>query len=278
MKQRDGYVLMAALWLAVAVSAVALHAGIEMRDRRLTLANTSAVQHARNAAASGLLAAQASLTARLDDDRVVDPWKDIEEEQARGPIGAWEYEVGLSDAEARLNINLCGTDQLRRFLAAAGVRDAAASADAIISRRAAVGGFVDVREVAEVSFEPQLFAAVAEQMTVAGGGHINLNTAGNAVLLSLPGMTEQALTVINTERNGSKRIFSMFQIVNQLHGSDREGLAAILPTLERLTTVETRYALVVSNARSSATRMSTSIEAVFAREGATARLVNWQWR
>ena len=64
---RDGFVLIAALWLLVALGAVGLHVGIEMRTERLAAANLLDEQRAREAAFAGAEYARSRLTAALLD-------------------------------------------------------------------------------------------------------------------------------------------------------------------------------------------------------------------
>jgi type II secretory pathway component PulK len=64
---RDGFVLIAALWLLVALGAVGLHVGIEMRTERLAAANLLDEGRAREAAFAGAEYARSRLTAALLD-------------------------------------------------------------------------------------------------------------------------------------------------------------------------------------------------------------------
>lgn len=62
---RRGFVLIAVLWLLVALSAVGLHAGLEMRTERLAAANMLDESRARQAALAGGEYARSRLTAAL---------------------------------------------------------------------------------------------------------------------------------------------------------------------------------------------------------------------
>jgi type II secretory pathway component PulK len=64
---RQGFVLIAALWLLVALGAVGLHVGIEMRTERLAAANLLDEARAREAASAGAEYARSRLTAALLD-------------------------------------------------------------------------------------------------------------------------------------------------------------------------------------------------------------------
>jgi type II secretory pathway component PulK len=64
---QDGFILIAALWLLVALGAVGLHVGIEMRTERLAAANLLDEQRAREAAFAGAEYARSRLTAALLD-------------------------------------------------------------------------------------------------------------------------------------------------------------------------------------------------------------------
>jgi general secretion pathway protein K len=64
---RDGFVLIAVLWLLVALGAVGLHVGLEMRTERLAAANLLDESRAREAAFAGAEYARSRLTAALLD-------------------------------------------------------------------------------------------------------------------------------------------------------------------------------------------------------------------
>jgi hypothetical protein len=65
MKNRKGFALLAAIWLCVAIAAVALQFSLEARQRRLLGINTSERGRGRAAAMGALNATQASLDASL---------------------------------------------------------------------------------------------------------------------------------------------------------------------------------------------------------------------
>ena len=65
MRNERGFALVAALWLLVALSSVAIHLSLRARDRRLAAANVAEETQARAAALSGLAHARALLTRRL---------------------------------------------------------------------------------------------------------------------------------------------------------------------------------------------------------------------
>src|SRR5215212_7099327 len=89
MKNRKGFALMAAIWLCVAIAAVALQFSLEARERRLLGINAAERGTGRAAAMGALNATQAALDASLRQGpgsggarnaalRGSDPWLDID--------------------------------------------------------------------------------------------------------------------------------------------------------------------------------------------------------
>lgn len=147
--RRDGFVLMAALWLIVALAAVALDASLRSKSRRVAAANVLDATRATEAA----LAGEALVRARLTDallqqvdvlraeasqrrrrgrgpqdirtlfrtaDPILDPWREpqelvpaeleLEENRAR-------FTVRARDPGAALNVNAADDEMLRSFFA-----------------------------------------------------------------------------------------------------------------------------------------------------------------
>jgi len=236
MRDRQGFALIAALWLMVALSVVALALGLRARDRRVSAGNVQEDAEAGAAAEAGVAHARALLERRLSGFSAlapgIDPWQDLSsvvapDSQAVGD--AW-FRVRLRDAGAALNLNRCSEDELRRLLSAlridAGNADRIAQAamdwrdpDPLRRARGAerddyvragaaelpsdapFGSVEEFRRVRGVS--EQVFRRASPYLTILGSGQVNLAAAPREVLLSLPGMTEEsAAAVLRRQRRG----------------------------------------------------------------------------
>lgn len=146
-RDRRGFVLIAALWLLVALGAVGLNAGLQMRTERLAAANSLDRARAREAAFAGAEYARSRLTAALLDraeelraqaasanrgrnqgrvqsvqrlfrnaDPLEDPWRDpgglVVSEMIFGDA---RFTLRLRDAQSVLNINAADEEMLLSF-------------------------------------------------------------------------------------------------------------------------------------------------------------------
>lgn len=138
LRQRQGFVLLAALWLLVAIGAVMLAASLESRSRRNVVANALDRTRARAAAAAGIEYARsrlaAALVGRADEYRAASGLRGAD--QLRGmttmtapwwtpqalveplrDFGDLEFDIQMWDTGALLNINGIEPDDIRRFFA-----------------------------------------------------------------------------------------------------------------------------------------------------------------
>ncbi len=145
--REEGFILIAVLWLLVALGAVGIHAGLQMRTERLAVANVLDEVHARQWALAGAEYARSHLTAALfgrgDELRaetaraeeqlggtgvpgtrnmfqmvtnVNDPWRDPQElvtSQMR--FGYSTFSLQLRDAQSVLNLNVADAEMLTGF-------------------------------------------------------------------------------------------------------------------------------------------------------------------
>jgi len=145
--REEGFILIAVLWLLVALGAVGIHAGLQMRTERLAVANVLDEAHARQWALAGAEYARSHLTAALFDRgdemraesaraeeqpggsgmpgarslfQVVtdanDPWRNPQQlvtSQMR--FGYSSFSLQLRDAQSVLNLNVADTEMLTRF-------------------------------------------------------------------------------------------------------------------------------------------------------------------
>jgi type II secretory pathway component PulK len=152
MRRRHGFILVAALWLIVALGAVGLDASLRSRTRRLAAANVLDQTRARAAATAGTEYARSRLTAAMLDrafelrnerlsnartaraqqsaarasvnslfrssDPFDDPWREPQELVApEMAFGDTRYTLRVQDTGASLNLNAADERMLRQFFA-----------------------------------------------------------------------------------------------------------------------------------------------------------------
>lgn len=149
MSDRRGFVLIAALWLLVALGAAGLHAGLRLRTERLAAANVLDAARARHAALAGTEYARSRLSAAMLDradelraqaararqrqtrgrvqsvqrlfrssDPAEDPWRDPDELVVPAmAFGDARFSLRLRDAAAALNLNAATAEMLVGFFA-----------------------------------------------------------------------------------------------------------------------------------------------------------------
>ena len=267
---RRGFALLAALWLLVAFSVAGLALSAAGRTRRLAAANLAEVTAAQAAATAGLEQLRARLTMRAEDalGSALDPWRGVDSllpdtialDDARVLVRA--HDTGVA-----LNLNSAGEDDLRRLFVAlrvdAGEADRLAQAIAdwrdpddwhrargaerddylaahapALPRNAPFRSLAELRDVRGMS--PALFERVRPHLTLLGSGQVNINLAARPVLLSLPGMSEEAADVLLRYRRQRHTIDVITDLQRELSPAARRELAAALPVLLARTTTQTR--------------------------------------
>ena len=138
---RHGFVLVAALWLLVALGAVGLDAAVRSKARRLPAANLIDQTRARDAALAGGAYAQSRLTAAqrqyelamraemqrrgvraqrstMQPRQADNPWREPAELMAASvATGDLRFQLDVHDTGLTLNVNLATEDVLRAFFA-----------------------------------------------------------------------------------------------------------------------------------------------------------------
>ncbi len=239
---RRGVALFAALWLVVAIGVVALEFSLEARQRRLAAANTVELAEARAAAMGGIEHAHARLDRALRQPplqgataalRAADPWVDADTLlRLDEDVDSLPYRVTARDVNSFLNINRANENQILLFLTRLGydyglADDLAQSImdwrDTDIMRRARGaereayleegrlvlprdGSFQEIDELLHVMhMTPEIYDSIAPFLTLRGDGRINVNTAPEAVLRSIGGMTDAAIMTIMRTRDTGRR-------------------------------------------------------------------------
>jgi general secretion pathway protein K len=272
---RRGFALIAALWLLVAFAAIGTGISIHSRARRLSAANSLDEDRGRAAADAGLEHVRSRLARLLagtltlqEMPTVGDSWSTASTALTDTvKLGDERYHVSVRDAGASLNLNLANEQELERFFIALPIdagrateiaesildwRDSdnlhrlhGAEADDYLRLGSAVlpanEKFSRLEELRYVkSVTPDIFARARPFLTLMGTGQININSAPRPVLLALPGMSEEAVSVLLQTRGSSQPIHSLPELSARLSSGARASLIDANPELLPLAAFETR--------------------------------------
>ncbi len=263
MKARRGVALIAALWLVVAITAVALQLALDAHDRRQLglAASERGVELAAANGALGLLQAKLDQALRTAPSgtgavaalRASDPWLGIDSiYSGTFYVDSMPVDVSIKDLGTQLNINSMNEQQLTTFfswilkdqLTATKIaqcimdwRDAdsiprpeGAERDQYIKDgKLALPTNAPFRELTELlnveNMTPDIYKQVAPYLRTRGDGTVNINTAPEAVLRALPGMTDQILVLILAQRSQGQRISNLSQVIPTAAGAGGRGVA-----------------------------------------------------
>lgn len=200
---RRGFALLAVLWVLTALTVltgVALgvaRTGWQTTRNRMLLARAG---WAREACVEILLAryAQDPTVRRVD---TVDLGR-----------GTWCVAV-LEDPAAKLNVNVAETENL---LSVVGRQSSVVDS---IHRFRREGPIYDLRQVP--GLDSTLAARLAPFLTTRGTGAINVNAAPREVLATLPGMTEEAISLLAWRRQDRRPLSSAEELAGALSPSAR---------------------------------------------------------
>lgn len=298
MRARRGVALVAALWLVVAIATVALQFSLDARDRRALGLAASERGMARAAAAGALATAQSRLeqalklgptgTGAVAGLRGSDPWLGADSlYSGTYDVDSMHVDVTVKDLGTQLNVNDMTEDQLRTFFSFV-IKDFATAdklaqtimdwrdADSlprpngaerdqyIRDERLALPTNAPFREVSDLldveGMTPEIYAQTAPFLRTRGAATVNLNTAPEAVLRALPGMTDQILLLIEAYRSQGRRIVSVSQVMPPTPGAGRGGRGgvaagaagrtqAVLTALQRVAAVNTTQLELTITAR-----------------------------
>jgi general secretion pathway protein K len=307
--ERRGFALIAALWLLVAFATVGAAISIHARARRLGAANALDEDRGRSAAEAGLEHARSRLarlivgttpSPQVIPTPVMDPWRDATLLLAdTSALGDERYHVTIRDAGASLNINRATEEELQRFFTALPIDAGRATeiAESIMDWRdtddlhrlhgaevdeylrmgspvlPANDNFSRVEELQYVKgMTPEIFARARPFLTLMGTGQINVNSAPRPVLLALPGMTDEAVAVLERMRGSSQTIQSVEELTRLLSSGAREGMvgsmAKLMPIdMMPLIAFETRELDVRSEGWTDGSPVHKWIEALVVRAG-----------
>jgi general secretion pathway protein K len=256
MRNRRGFALLTALWLAVAIAVASLQLAMESRQQILAAGNLSANTRSRQAALAAIdltrarvdLALRRSLEAGVTDvnSELYDAWMTIDSVYSVAEeIGDLTVQLNVRSLGARMNLNRATETELLNFFVAMELDYSYAEelSQGIMDWRDTDGNyrprggekeqyehegllnlprnnlFESVDEVRHVrGMTQEIFEMIEPYMTVWGSGRINLNTAERPVLLSLTGMTENAVNYLYNLRQSGQRLNNVNQLQPYLSG------------------------------------------------------------
>jgi type II secretory pathway component PulK len=205
---RRGFALLAVLWVITALTALTgagvlvARLGQETTRNRVLLARA---EWAREACGE-ILQARYVETPTVRDLKPIDLGR-----------GTW-CRASLDDPAARLNLNTADRDQLALLLDA--IRLPTTLADSVIARRRQ-GTIYDVRQVR--GLDSSGAARLDPFVTTRGTGVINVNAASREVLRLLPGMTEESVLILLSQRS-SRPLQNADELAGTLSRSSRASL------------------------------------------------------
>ncbi len=242
---------MAAMWLVVAIAAVALQFSIEAHERRNLgiLASERGIQRGAAVGALALMQAKLEYALRVAPSgsnpnigrlRASDPWLDVDSLYS-GPVlvDSMQVDVEAHDLGERLNINQLSETELTTFFSfllgdatkatqlAQSIMDwrdadsiprpSGAERDAYIKAEMLAlptnAPFRTIEELQDVmGMTPDIYQKISPYLTTLGAGVVNVNTAPVPVLRTLPGMTDATLNRILQLRSQGGRINSIGDI------------------------------------------------------------------
>jgi type II secretory pathway component PulK len=296
---------MAALWLVVIVGVTGYELSVRSRSRRLAVANTLERVAADAAAEGGIETARAALQNRLAhpleartsslSTAMVDPWSELTfilRDTAR--MGDERATVLAYDAGTRLQLNKATEGDVRRLLVAlridAGVADRLAQRildwrDADMFHRPrgmerddyhragarvlpSNSDFTEVAELRDVDgMTPELYAQVRDLLTVFGTGQVNFNTAPRELLASLPGMGDEAVSIVLRAQASRTALRSLDEVVNRLSPGARALLVEGGGELAQRAAFDTREVVVEATGWVEGSPVRSHARAVYARGG-----------
>ena len=302
MRARGGFALLTALALLVMITVAALERTAIAKPRRLAMAGVvdhavlgalaiGGVEHAREQLMQQTPLGPMQL--RRTPANSFDRWSAAEGTVLTGSTGELRYRVELHDAGARLNINAATEDQMRKLLLALRVdarradqvaqafadwldpdqlrrTNGAERSDYLRDGRMVLPDDGPFESVAMLRFvmgvDDSLDRLLRPYVTTFGSGRIDINAAARPVLLTIPGMTEEAVSLVLRYRQQGRSVTDLFRFADELSGGAREQLRAALPVLQKTVVLEPREMHVLSVATRPASSARVRVDAIISRD------------
>jgi general secretion pathway protein K len=207
-RARTGVALVIVLGLLIVLGALAGEVARAVRLEANTVASLRARTVARYAAESGVALAEQRLRTLLDStSSVADRIALLNHREAwlaplrEVPLGDARFGVTVVDLNARLDLNRSETTALRNLFARF-TSESEASAIAAAIREAPLARLAELSSIPGV--DDALALAVAPYVTVWGDGGVNVNSAPEPVLASLPALGEAGARALIQRRESGE--------------------------------------------------------------------------
>jgi DNA uptake protein ComE-like DNA-binding protein len=236
--RRGGFALLAALWVTVTLSAMALAGLLVARGVTNGSRNRIALMRGQWRAEDCLARARAVIDAALNG-RVAGSWATLDRAVATAPaVTDAACDVTLVPAGIAVDLNVVDREQLLAVLRVVGVGEPRADsmADAVLDWRVADGPFADVRELRRARGFEDLPDSLLYAVFTAEPGRIVWARASLAVIASLPGIGEEALARIAERRSRGVAVVDLNALLGDLSPGARALLTSRYSDLTRLTT------------------------------------------
>jgi general secretion pathway protein K len=301
---RRGFVLLAVLWVLVGLAGLGLALSLVGRDAIGATQNRVSLARAHWLAEGCVSMVRAVAANELADPTRADAaWRSLDEIVADSPplTGNTGCDLSVRPAGTTLNVNTADAAQLRRVFLALHVMPMIADSlvDAILDWRdpddeprpngaerawyqeqlrftPRNGPIADVRELARIRGLDQLSGL--DSVFGVEPGRIPLGRAPRAVLMALPGFTEELADRIAELRERRALPADLLTLAGALSPSARDSLSARYAEVVPLVTIEPDVWIVTARARDGVSPAIATVEVRLARAGArTAVLRHQSW-
>jgi general secretion pathway protein K len=300
---RRGFVLLAVLWVLVGLAGLGLALSLVGRDAIGATQNRVSLARAHWLAEGCVSVVRAVAATELADPARADAaWRALDELVADSPLtGNTGCDLSVRRAGTTLNVNTADAPELRRVFLALHVMPMSSDSlvDAILDWRdpddeprpngaerawyqerqrftPRNGPIADVRELARIRGLDQLSGL--DSVLGVDPGRIPLGRAPRAVLMALPGFTEELADRIAELRERRALPADLLTLAGALSPSARDSLSARYAEVVSLVTIDPDVWIVTARARNGVSPPISTVEVRLARAGArTAVLRHRNW-
>jgi general secretion pathway protein K len=300
---RGGFVLLAVLWVLVGLASLGLALSLVGRDAVGATQNRVGLARAHWLAEGCVSVARAVAASELTDPTRADAaWRTLDEVVANSPLASnTGCDLSVRPAGATLNVNTADAPELARVFLALHIMPMSADSlvDAILDWRDSDdeprpngaerawyeerrrftprnGPIADVRELGRIRGLDQLSGL--DSVLGMEPGRIPLGRAPRAVLMALPGFTEELADRIAELRERRALPPDLLTLAGALSPSARDSLSARYAEVVSLVTIDPDVWIVTAGAHDGVSPAVATVEVRLARAGArTAVLRHQSW-
>jgi general secretion pathway protein K len=298
---RRGFVLLAVLWVLVALATLGIALSLVGRDAIDATQNRVSLARAHWLAEGCVNVVRSMAATELADPTRADAaWRALDDVVGDSPLTRnTGCDVSVRPASATLNVNTADAEQLRRVFLGLHVMSLSADSlvDAILDWRdpddeprangaerawykerqrfaPRNGPIADARELARVRGLDQLSGL--DSVFGVEPGRIPLGRAPRAVLMALPGFTEELADRIAELRERRALPPDLLTLAGALSPSARDSLSARYAEVVSLVTIDPDVWIVTARARDGVSPAIATVEVRLARAGARAAVLRHQ--